>query len=637
MGIAGLDYTGVKGGLGINGIIQDYYVYAGEKVNAGDFVEFINGIANTTTEKSSSYVFTNTSTMNGHFTAGLLDENTLVVAFQNLGDGVKGYATVGKVSNSVITFGEKYLFCSSRTEELDICKISEDKVAISYTSDYKTTAIIATISGTVMTFGSALSIGGGSASSTERDTQIITTEENRLLLAWTYGVVSTSTSYGMKACVLTVNGTTLSKATIQTVEVNAHNSLSLLKLSNNSAFLAYGDNATTTAGARVLTTSGTTVTTNTEYTVANYKPIELTASLVSANTILIALANSSRIGGAVVATVSGTSITVGTEYIFNNNETVEDISSCKTSDNKCFISFSDRQNSYYGIGIIATISGKNITFGNKYIIEEIFMKSLNVVSKNDSSVLVIYANGTNSYYGEVKMLNVADTTISDNLVFSNYETQVRPATALPCKGVAKTSGEGGDSTGHKDIVSVHLPSTFYKQFNLAVNGDFSSGMSGWTVSATNYFTTKATTKGGENCVEIILTTPTTAGTNHAEKVISQSVNALNMNHVYYFGYRYYGDSGNNNFRPIVGQTNGTGTQYFATATDCSVPAWQLVSERKECTVAGNSIHLALFTQNANSELTAGMKMYFTNFKVYDLTAMFGAGNEPTKEWCDANL
>ena len=35
-------------GLDINGIIEQYYVYAGDNISAGDFVNFIEGIANRT-------------------------------------------------------------------------------------------------------------------------------------------------------------------------------------------------------------------------------------------------------------------------------------------------------------------------------------------------------------------------------------------------------------------------------------------------------------------------------------------------------------------------------------------------------------------------------------------------------------
>lgn len=37
------------------------------------------------------------------------------------------------------------------------------------------------------------------------------------------------------------------------------------------------------------------------------------------------------------------------------------------------------------------------------------------------------------------------------------ETQVRKATTLPCKGVAKTGGWGGSSTTHNQQVKVYVP------------------------------------------------------------------------------------------------------------------------------------------------------------------------------------
>ena len=35
--------------------------------------------------------------------------------------------------------------------------------------------------------------------------------------------------------------------------------------------------------------------------------------------------------------------------------------------------------------------------------------------------------------------------------------------------------------------------------------------------------------------------------------------------------------------------------------------------------------------------SVGNKAFFDDVVCYDLTATFGAGNEPTKEWCDENL
>lgn len=629
MGQGALDYIGTKGGLEINGIIEDYYVYAGKNVSAGDFVEFINGVSSSTTEKSNSNVFTTTSTYNGYFTACLLDENTLVVAFQNLGDGVKGYATVGKVSNSVITFGEKYLFCSLRTEELDICKISEDKVAISYTSNYKTTAIIATISGTVMTFGSALSIGGGSASSTERDTQIITTEENRLLLTWTYSVISTSSSYGMKACILTVSGTgnTITKSTIFTVEVNSHNDLSLVKLSNNSAFLAYRDYASTNAEARILTISGTSVTSNTEYIIKeNCSTQDLVASLISDNKLLIVLAtNEDKVGIAIVATVDGTSISIGTEYVFNSNSTLRQMSNCKVVKNKAFISFVDIGNSYYGTCIIATVSLNSIVFGNNYVFNEAYSLHTIAIRNNDNSVFVVYSNSGNSNYGEIKMLNIDNAEISDNVIFNEYELQVQPATSVPCIGIAKSSGSGGDSTGHKDKIGVYRLS--YKPLK---NGEF-NGLEGWSRAAGTAYITFSNFE--DNCLLIELTKGHTS--NGYAQGVSQPVSVY-ADHIYY-GRVYYREESSNTANTITLGASSSSTYFLYTYVSSTTPntEWTKISAYGKASETNERAQFAL-SVSINPDYV-GNKTYFDNADLYDLTAMFGSGKEPTQEWCDENL
>ena len=50
MGIAKLYSQSGKKGFEINGIIQDYYVYAGETVKKGDFVELLTGSNGAETE-----------------------------------------------------------------------------------------------------------------------------------------------------------------------------------------------------------------------------------------------------------------------------------------------------------------------------------------------------------------------------------------------------------------------------------------------------------------------------------------------------------------------------------------------------------------------------------------------------------
>lgn len=46
MGQGAIDYIGVKGGLKLNDVIEEFkYVYKGQEIKAGDFVNYINGVA----------------------------------------------------------------------------------------------------------------------------------------------------------------------------------------------------------------------------------------------------------------------------------------------------------------------------------------------------------------------------------------------------------------------------------------------------------------------------------------------------------------------------------------------------------------------------------------------------------------
>jgi hypothetical protein len=73
------------------------------------------------------------------------------------------------------------------------------------------------------------------------------------------------------------------------------------------------------------------------------------------------------------------------------------------------------------------------------------------------NVLIIHREGSSYYlHAQVFGIDEANNKPTTSVSIPIYEIQVRPATSLPCNGVASTSGEGGDDTGHKDIVSVYV-------------------------------------------------------------------------------------------------------------------------------------------------------------------------------------
>ena len=118
-------------------------------------------------------------------------------------------------------------------------------------------------------------------------------------------------------------------------------------------------------------------------------------------------------------------------------------------------------------------------------------------------------------------------------------------------------------------------------------------------------------------------------------------------HTYYISCLYYGDASNpeytssgNGMGPAFSHQNATGTfqgMGSLAGQAHNIEKWQKYNRTTTVSFSDGQIRFSLYAQNANQVLTTGMKMYFTDFKVCDLTEMFGAGNEPTWKWCDENL
>ena len=87
----------------------------------------------------------------------------IVIAYQDIGDGFKGKAIVGTVSGTDISFGSSVQFQSGETTWINaVYDTSTSKVVIAYRNSSGTgTAIVGTVSGTSISFGSAVSTGSG--------------------------------------------------------------------------------------------------------------------------------------------------------------------------------------------------------------------------------------------------------------------------------------------------------------------------------------------------------------------------------------------------------------------------------------------------------------------------------------------
>lgn len=90
-----------------------------------------------------------------------LDDNLFVTVYTDIGNSNRGTAIVGSVSGSVITYGSEVVFDTTATEGVSVAALSPTKfvvVFVSAAAPDDVMAIIGTVSGTTISFGTATQI-----------------------------------------------------------------------------------------------------------------------------------------------------------------------------------------------------------------------------------------------------------------------------------------------------------------------------------------------------------------------------------------------------------------------------------------------------------------------------------------------
>ena len=127
MGIAGLDYRRGGASLDINGIIEDYYVYAGKNVSVGDFVEFVNGIG--TVEYKTASTVSLGKLVEGVSACAIDNERVFLCGSLDASSN-KGMAVVVTISGEKITYGTEVTFTDSSIGGCSACLADKNAVVV---------------------------------------------------------------------------------------------------------------------------------------------------------------------------------------------------------------------------------------------------------------------------------------------------------------------------------------------------------------------------------------------------------------------------------------------------------------------------------------------------------------------------
>ena len=308
--------------------------------------------------------------------------NKVVALWRDINDSNKGKAKVGTVSGTSISFaGSEVTFEAGAAEQISAdFDTSSGKVIIAFSdsdNSNKGTAIVGTVSGNDISFGTAVIFNDAS-------TTFTTTTYNPVANKTFIAFKDAGNSNYLTAIVGTVSGTSISFGS-ETVldQVNGLELGSAYDSSQDRIVVSYR-NSTDSEGSSVVFRVGSANLTSENYIGMSSGPVspsvlgtELTYVSENASENILAFdssnnkvvfaytdgSNSPQKGVAVVANVSGTTMTAGSAVTFANVDTSMGGMAFDSSNNKIVIAYRDGSDTY-GKAVVGTVSGTSISFGS---------------------------------------------------------------------------------------------------------------------------------------------------------------------------------------------------------------------------------------------------------------------------------
>jgi len=381
--------------------------------------------------------------------------NKVVVVYR--GSSNYGQAIVGTVdpSNNSISFGTATTFLSAYTSDTSIAFDSTNEkfvIAyrhnISYVSQHGR-AIVATVSGTSISFGSPVTFNSASGSGTSTENISLAFDSNAGKMVIAYMDVGNS-NYGT-AIVGTVSGTDISfgSETVfnsgYTIPPNA-----VFDSTNNKIIIVYGnDGEPAKPTAIVGTVSGTSISFGTEVSIENVdgsSGISVSHDTTNNKVVIVYSDTTNTRARAVVGTVSGTSISFGTVVTFDDDQIYDPKVVYDSSANKHVVAYKALDNSNYGTAIVGTVSGTDISFGSEVTLTENSIEGNPIIGGTFDSannrVIFVYRHTSGGTGKAVVFRNATTTT---NVTSENYIGISRSGAASGAGAIIDTQGAIADN------------------------------------------------------------------------------------------------------------------------------------------------------------------------------------------------
>jgi len=425
--------NGLDDVLGDLGPMFESFEY-GENINKGDLLKIINDsgakvkkiIGNETLNLEKETIFNDGATT---YISCCYDSTNkkIILAYQDHDNSEYGTAIVGTISGTTISFGSEVIFKSATTHSIKCCyDTTNEKVVIIYRSTISGnfgTAIIGTVSGTSISFGSEIYFKN---SSTVTLSCCYDSTNSKVVIA--FRDIGNS-NYGT-ALVGTVSGTSITFGSEAVFNSGATNYIDCCyDAINGKTIISYQDVGNSGYGTAIVgTVSGTSISFGSEVTFNIGNTWEISSCYESsAGKVVLAYqdASNSDYGTAIVGTVSGTSISFGSKRIFNNAKTIS-LSCCYDSFNSnIVITYRDEGNTNYGTAVVAMVSETSLLFGSEIVFNEAATyDTCCYYDPFNKRIAISYSNVGNSDFGTTLVGTLWDTDLlfGSEVVFNNADS-----------------------------------------------------------------------------------------------------------------------------------------------------------------------------------------------------------------------
>jgi sugar lactone lactonase YvrE len=340
--------------------MNEFTVASGASISVGDIVEFGDNVISkgvgsySTTPNVGTKSTFNTGTTD-HTCGTKINDTTFVSVFRDRTTET-GRAIIGQLNGTTISWGDQYTFSVSDVDNVAVCPAGENTFVIMYEDKALTRegmAVVGTVNGTDITFGSKILSNVGNTYSIEL-TQL---DNNKIVAQYR----DDGNSGYETVLVGEVNGYSITWGAndypVSDAKSVAANSLNTLSPSKIISIYNYGGGGRASIGE----ISGTAVSFGDEYTFQVGSIIYPSIAVINETTFVVAYReNFSPFNGVMlVGQVSGSTISYGTPYTFAQSSA---ISMEGMPDGRFVLSYGD-SDARKGVYIVGTVDGLNLNLG----------------------------------------------------------------------------------------------------------------------------------------------------------------------------------------------------------------------------------------------------------------------------------